>query len=62
MLPIHQDYQFARLILMSRENLLRSATFELLANWQITIETGDNNSDEDVQELIMELSSPYIKW
>jgi predicted transposase/invertase (TIGR01784 family) len=47
---------------MPRENLLRSATLELVANWQITIETGDNNSDAKIQELIMQLSPAYIKW
>lgn len=57
-----QQQAIAELIAMPRESLLRSATLELLSSWRITIELSINDSDEDDQELIMQLSPAYLKW
>jgi predicted transposase YdaD len=34
----------------------------MLIDWRITLETGNNDLDEDAQELAMQLSSMYMKW
>jgi predicted HTH domain antitoxin len=57
-----QQQAITELIAMPRENLQRSATLELLANWRINIEISNNDSDDEAQELIMQLSPAYLKW
>ena len=57
-----QDKAIAELIAMPQDDGLRSTTLEMLWSWRIIIETDGNDLDEDLQELIMQLSPTFLKF